>query len=501
MPEEGRATDSIFISYRRDDSAPYAGRLCDHLTEAFGASRVFMDVEDIEPGSNFADAIDHTIGQCQAVLVVIGPRWFEILQQRASQSQPDYVVHEVGAALKRKTRVIPVLVGGAKPEELNNLPASIAELALREAVELRDSSFKDDCGRLQKALGSRTQWRLWAALLAGAAVLVLGLLLWLRPGPRQPKANAPSADPRIVQLMATARTQTSLGAHERAFRTYEEVLKLAPTDPAALDGEVDAAMRWAENFRVTISEGQRPEDVAGPPISTILNALEAGLARAGEAGPRAATILAHIGWARWLNRHIAAKEFGPEAEQALRRALEIDPSNVFANAMLGNWLLQNGGSVEKALARFDAAVRTGQERPLVRAMQLGVLTDSLQPGITAAAVRLANQMRAGGESMTARLKRRILQNFNATMYGEAQLEEALTAVPPADGWATFEWLDEDHSQRPEVREYIHARYLEGQGDRQRALGILKALQEENRKQGNQGRLADSVNAAVNRLSR
>ena len=35
----------------RDDAAAYAGRLCDHLSAALGAHRVFMDVEEIQPAA------------------------------------------------------------------------------------------------------------------------------------------------------------------------------------------------------------------------------------------------------------------------------------------------------------------------------------------------------------------------------------------------------------------------------------------------------------------
>jgi len=45
----------VFISYRRDDSAGHAGRLFDHLSSTFGAEGVFMDVDDIRRGENFAD--------------------------------------------------------------------------------------------------------------------------------------------------------------------------------------------------------------------------------------------------------------------------------------------------------------------------------------------------------------------------------------------------------------------------------------------------------------
>src|SRR5215831_3485716 len=66
---------SVFLSYRRADSAGHAGRLCEHLEGVFGRDRVFMDVEDIAPGQDFADKIEATISACQAVVVVIGPEW------------------------------------------------------------------------------------------------------------------------------------------------------------------------------------------------------------------------------------------------------------------------------------------------------------------------------------------------------------------------------------------------------------------------------------------
>jgi hypothetical protein len=42
MPE-----GTIFISYRREDSIAYAGRLYDRLEARFGKNRVFMDVEGV----------------------------------------------------------------------------------------------------------------------------------------------------------------------------------------------------------------------------------------------------------------------------------------------------------------------------------------------------------------------------------------------------------------------------------------------------------------------
>ena len=37
----------IFISYRRDDTGGYAGRLFDRLSTHFGRGNIFMDVDTI----------------------------------------------------------------------------------------------------------------------------------------------------------------------------------------------------------------------------------------------------------------------------------------------------------------------------------------------------------------------------------------------------------------------------------------------------------------------
>lgn len=64
--------ETIFISYRREESAGHAGRIYDRLREKFGKDRVFMDVSAIEPGVDFVEAIDKAVGSCTALLVVIG---------------------------------------------------------------------------------------------------------------------------------------------------------------------------------------------------------------------------------------------------------------------------------------------------------------------------------------------------------------------------------------------------------------------------------------------
>lgn len=97
---------------------------------------------------------------------------------------------------------------------------------------------------------------------------------------------------------------------------------------------------------------------SAPALEKIMTILDAGPTRMG--GSQAADVKAPIGWTHWLNQHIAQREFGPAAGQNLRAALASDPSNVYANAMLGNWLLQNRKSFTEAIRHLDVAVSTGK---------------------------------------------------------------------------------------------------------------------------------------------
>jgi len=56
----------IFISYRRDDSGSMARRLYELLCARFGPASVFIDVETIEAGSDFAEVIDAKVATATA---------------------------------------------------------------------------------------------------------------------------------------------------------------------------------------------------------------------------------------------------------------------------------------------------------------------------------------------------------------------------------------------------------------------------------------------------
>jgi hypothetical protein len=149
----------IFLSYRREDSSGYAGRLFDALSEAFGEASVFMDIDTIAPGQDFVQVIDEALVRCEVALVLIGPNWLAMADRhgrRRLDNDGDFVRMEIEGALTRNIRVLPVLVGGADMPGGTELPPSIAGIARRHAVEISDRRWHSDVRDLVSALQRST---------------------------------------------------------------------------------------------------------------------------------------------------------------------------------------------------------------------------------------------------------------------------------------------------------------------------------------------------------
>jgi TIR domain len=150
-----RQTKGIFISYRRDESAGYAGRIADSFEEYFGEDKVFRDIDSIEPGLDFAEAIESAVGSCEVLIAVIGNNWLtatDAAGRKRLEDANDFVRTEIATALKRNIRVIPLLVQGASMPSADELPDDLAPLARRNAFELHDTSWRDDVRRLTGVL-------------------------------------------------------------------------------------------------------------------------------------------------------------------------------------------------------------------------------------------------------------------------------------------------------------------------------------------------------------
>ena len=189
----------VFISYRREDSSGYAGRLFDILSAQFGEKNTYMDLDTIEGGDNFIAVIEEKINLSDVLVAVIGPRWLTVTGEngkRRLDHTGDFVRHEIAKALERGIRVIPVLVGGATMPRADDLPDNLRPLCQHQAMDIRDSRFHPDAQQLTDVLqrdfqgsgfGLRTPRfnRFVPTILSGAGVIIIlaGFLIFHHPKP------------------------------------------------------------------------------------------------------------------------------------------------------------------------------------------------------------------------------------------------------------------------------------------------------------------------------
>jgi hypothetical protein len=147
---------SIFISYRRDETAGYAGRLFDHLAERVGEDRVFMDIDSIALGADFAREVRDAVSGCAAILVLIGRNWLAVTDRtgrRRIDDPDDWVRIEIETALQRDIPVVPILVEGAAMPEADDLPPSLQPLTRRQGLVLSHTGFRSEVSRLIASIG------------------------------------------------------------------------------------------------------------------------------------------------------------------------------------------------------------------------------------------------------------------------------------------------------------------------------------------------------------
>jgi TIR domain len=145
----------LFLSYRREDTADAAGRLHDGLVNAFGAERVFMDIDSVPLGVDFVEHVTEQIAECCAVVVMIGRQWLTVKDKQGRarlHNDSDLVRTEVAAALRLKVPVIPVFVQDAEMPNADELPEDIRSLTRRNGLDLSAIRWRTDVERLIKEL-------------------------------------------------------------------------------------------------------------------------------------------------------------------------------------------------------------------------------------------------------------------------------------------------------------------------------------------------------------
>lgn len=147
--------EAVFISYRRDDSSGYTLAIYEKLKAVLGDEHVFMDMDDIPHGENFAEHIEKVLSKANTVLVMIGQGWLNASNARGRRLDDpgDFVRLEIATALQRGIKVIPVLLKNAQMPDKSELPEDLQDLCMRNAIRIHDDQFDSSVQRLITSVG------------------------------------------------------------------------------------------------------------------------------------------------------------------------------------------------------------------------------------------------------------------------------------------------------------------------------------------------------------
>ena len=142
---------------------------------------MWLDHTDIDPGRDFAEALEEALTHSDVLLAIIGPDWLTAEKEgrRRLDDPDDWVRREVvtGLGLGR-VQVIPVLVGEAPLPAPDELPEPLQRIPQLQAITVRPDRFEDDVEHLTERIGGwRRRWHgfpLWVWLL-GAGLVIGGL--------------------------------------------------------------------------------------------------------------------------------------------------------------------------------------------------------------------------------------------------------------------------------------------------------------------------------------
>ncbi|MFI7602978.1 toll/interleukin-1 receptor domain-containing protein [Actinoplanes sp. NPDC049681] len=138
----------IFISYRREDTAAYAGWLQDRLGQQFGVRNIFKDATSLQAGHDFPRMIGQAVAGCDVLVALIGPHWAGPPGQSRLHDPADWVRLEIEAAFSHGIRVIPMVSRDAPPLRPGALPPGLDPLRSRQMLPFHPDTFAEDVRRL-----------------------------------------------------------------------------------------------------------------------------------------------------------------------------------------------------------------------------------------------------------------------------------------------------------------------------------------------------------------
>jgi len=238
-------------------------------------------------------------------------------------------------------------------------------MACRESIRLGASTCRH-CGSSQK----HDPWKRMTTILKwiGGVVSVISLLIGMvtLTGYYQDWRERHNA---VTELVDAADWLIKTKNYSQAWQMYEDALQLIPSSAKAFRGQLQLAKIWLRDFRSS-------KETADELLNHITAILYRGLRKADNY--ELATILAQIGWAQVIRAENSLPAY-IDVDALFQEALHSSPGNVYANAMLGYWILLGRGvpiqDITLAQSKFAVALNSQDEKTFVRRLQFSSLVD------------------------------------------------------------------------------------------------------------------------------
>jgi tetratricopeptide (TPR) repeat protein len=294
----------------------------------------------------------------------------------------------------------------------------------------------------------------------------------------------------VSELVEATRIRKGSNDYEGAWHLIEEALKLDPASEEARDVQVRLAMEWVRSKRMYYLD--RKKSIGK--IEKLLPSLYRGAASSNSVFK--SDVLAHIGWAEWIRQK--GEMFHLDVKRQFSTALEIDPQNMYANTMMGHWLLakrsdfrDNWENIDTAMKHFAVAIDGNRDRDYVRYWQIrGLLSLPDRKGIKPV-LELVNAMRENNENLNWAACEMIIVIFRRLYTwrddetSEKELAKLVSFLNPEDLLATYIWLTREVNFEEKINipyrinvfthKFIIARLTEATGNYEEALKQYRSV--------------------------
>jgi TIR domain len=494
---------AVFLSYS-SEQADTASRIELSLRE--DGHSVFRDRSSLPPGEGFDARIRAAVDESDV---------FVFLISRESVSPSRYTLTELKFAEEKwgnpSGRVLPVMV---EPVPGESIPAF-----LRAVTILKPQGNLTAEVAAAVALMSASWWRRMlepkrlaptlVAALAVAAVAGIGVPAYL-------ERSAINAQARSLIKQSDAQAE-----FEDGWKLLQEAHAVAPVSREVFEAQERLAMEW---LRKAIFLRRADKAYLDSLVERTQPVLSRGATEA--RGARLADILAHMGWSDYLLDR-GGRSGKPNSMEYYQRALAADPRNAYARAFQGYeamWRMHVPDIFPDARKLFsEAAELSRANAPVhdyVRFLQLWGLLEGGMPDWVREAIRVANEMRIGGEKLPedrygAWVKRRLYYAYDDNVGRDAARDRRgplLAALPPAEHLQVFQWLFSENDLPANVDRdnwlfhyfYTLAGVQEYGGDRTGAIAsyrrVLDVFTRKKYDAPSAIRTAEDANAAIKRLS-